>query len=58
MLKLVGATMLLFAEQALLCVCTLEILLPWHKLKYRYSWRYYIKFRNAGSVSRTILSTP
>lgn len=58
MLNLVSAVVPLFAEQALLHVCTLEILLPWHKLKYRYSWRYYIKFRNAGSVSRTILSTP
>lgn len=47
----------LFAEQAPpFKVCTLEFLLPWHKLKYRDSWRYYIKFRNAGSV--TILSTP
>lgn len=55
MLKLVGAVMPLFAEQALLHIC---ILLPWHKLKYRYFWRSYIKFRNVGSAIRTILSTP
>lgn len=34
MCKLVSAVLPLFAEQSLLYVCTLEILLPWHKLKY------------------------
>lgn len=56
--KLVSTVLPLFAEQSILHVCTLEVLLPWHKLKYRYSLGYHIKFRNAGSVMHTILSTP
>lgn len=39
-------------------VGTLETLLLWLQLKYRHSWGYNIKFRNAGSASRTILSSP